>query len=27
LDASLLVLFPTMLCYTAGTFRLRQDQP
>ncbi len=27
LDAALLVLFPTMLCYTAGTFRLRQDQP
>jgi hypothetical protein len=27
LDAALLLLFPTMLCYTAGMFKLRQGKP
>ena len=27
LDAALLVLFPTLLCYTAGTFKLKASAP
>jgi hypothetical protein len=27
LDAALLVLLPTVICYTAGTFKLKQLAP